>query len=75
MPVTFGGGPLPGREGIESYVREVSDTWEEYRVIRSKLGLRDATLVSLLAYTGSVANPRAHAGLFAEYDERNRVWA
>ena len=33
MPVTFGGGPLRGREGIESYVREVSDTWEEYRVV------------------------------------------
>jgi ketosteroid isomerase-like protein len=24
---------LRGREGIESYVREVSDTWEEYRVV------------------------------------------
>jgi ketosteroid isomerase-like protein len=32
MQVTFGGG-LRGREGIESYVREVSDTWEEYRVV------------------------------------------
>jgi ketosteroid isomerase-like protein len=33
MPVTFGGGPLRGREGIESYIREVNDTWEEYRVV------------------------------------------
>src|SRR5207245_9510211 len=33
MPVTFGGGALRGREGIEAYVREVSDTWEEYRVV------------------------------------------
>jgi ketosteroid isomerase-like protein len=32
MPVTFGGG-LRGREGIEAYIREVSDTWEEYRVV------------------------------------------
>jgi ketosteroid isomerase-like protein len=32
MSVTFGGG-LRGREGIESYVREVSDTWKEYRVV------------------------------------------
>jgi len=32
MSVTFGGG-LRGREGIESYVREVGDTWEEYRVV------------------------------------------
>ena len=31
--MTLGGGPLRGREGIESYVREVSDTWEEYRVV------------------------------------------
>ena len=33
MPVTFGGGALQGREGIEAYVREVSETWEEYRVV------------------------------------------
>jgi ketosteroid isomerase-like protein len=33
MPMTFGGGALRGRAGIESYVREVSDTWEEYRVV------------------------------------------
>jgi ketosteroid isomerase-like protein len=33
MPVTSGGRALRGREGIESYVREVSDTWEEYRVV------------------------------------------
>ncbi len=32
MSVTFGSG-LRGREGIESYVREVSDSWEEYRVV------------------------------------------
>jgi ketosteroid isomerase-like protein len=33
MPVTFGGGALRGRAGIESYIREVTDTWEEYRVV------------------------------------------
>jgi ketosteroid isomerase-like protein len=33
MPVTFGDGALRGREDVESYVREVSDTWEEYRVL------------------------------------------
>jgi ketosteroid isomerase-like protein len=32
MPVTIGGG-LRGRKGIESYIREVSDTWEDYRVV------------------------------------------
>jgi ketosteroid isomerase-like protein len=33
MPVTFGGGALRGRAGIESYIREVNDTWEEYSVV------------------------------------------
>lgn len=33
MSLTLGGNALRGREGIESYVREVSDTWEEYRVV------------------------------------------
>jgi ketosteroid isomerase-like protein len=33
VPVSFGGGALRGREGIESYLRDVSDTWEEYRVL------------------------------------------
>ena len=32
MPVTFGGDAVRGRTGIEDYIREVSDTWEEYRV-------------------------------------------
>jgi ketosteroid isomerase-like protein len=31
--MTLGGGPLREREGIESYIREVNDTWEEYRVV------------------------------------------
>ena len=33
VPVSFGGGALRGREGIESYLRDVSDTWAEYRVL------------------------------------------
>ena|SRR5689334_6103176 len=33
MPVTSGGGALRGGGGIESYVREVSDAWQEYRVV------------------------------------------
>ncbi|HWW90798.1 MAG TPA: nuclear transport factor 2 family protein [Solirubrobacteraceae bacterium] len=37
MPVTFGGAPLRGREGIESYIREVSDTWDEYHVVGQDL--------------------------------------
>ena len=46
MPVTFGGGALRGREGIESYVREISDTWEEYRVVgQDSRDLGDEVLV------------------------------
>ena len=37
MPVTFAGGAFRGREGIESYVREVSDAWAEYRVVGEDL--------------------------------------
>jgi ketosteroid isomerase-like protein len=33
IAVTVGGDALRGREGIESYVREISDTWREYRVV------------------------------------------
>jgi ketosteroid isomerase-like protein len=33
VPVSFGGGALRGRAGIESYLRDVRDTWEEYRVL------------------------------------------
>jgi len=33
MPVTSAGSALRGHRGIESYLREVSDTWEEYRVV------------------------------------------
>jgi ketosteroid isomerase-like protein len=32
MPVTVGEAALRGRDGIESYLREVGDAWEEYRV-------------------------------------------
>ena len=33
IAVTLGGDALRGREGIESYVREITDTWREYRVV------------------------------------------
>jgi ketosteroid isomerase-like protein len=33
VPVSFGGGALRGRAGIESYLRDVSDTREEYLVL------------------------------------------
>ena len=52
MSVTFGGG-LRGREGIESYVREVSDTWEEYRVVVQDLrDLADQRVLALSRIEG-----------------------
>jgi ketosteroid isomerase-like protein len=32
MPVTVGGSGFRGREGIERYLADIRDTWEEYRV-------------------------------------------
>src|SRR2546423_12122123 len=51
--MTFGGGPLRGPEGIESYVREVSDTWEEYRVVGQDFrDLRDDQVLVLSQIEG-----------------------
>src|ERR1700676_881527 len=33
MPAASGGEPFRGREGIEAYIRDIGDTWEEYRVL------------------------------------------
>jgi ketosteroid isomerase-like protein len=32
MPVIVGGSGFRGRDGIERYLAEIGDTWEEYRV-------------------------------------------
>jgi len=45
----FGGGPLRGREDIESYVREVSDSWEEYRVVAEDFRVLDDERVLVLS--------------------------
>ena len=45
----FGGGPLRGREGIESYVREVSDSWDEYRVVAEDFHVLDDERVLVLS--------------------------
>jgi ketosteroid isomerase-like protein len=51
--MTLGGGPLRGREGIESYVREVSDTWEEYRaVVQNFRKLADEGVLALSRIEG-----------------------
>jgi len=45
----FGGRPLRGREDIESYVREVSDSWEEYRVVAEDFRALDDERVLVLS--------------------------
>jgi ketosteroid isomerase-like protein len=51
MPVTFGGGALRGREGIQSYVREVSDAWEGYRVVGQDFRELGGDQVVVLSWT------------------------
>ncbi|MCW3057861.1 MAG: hypothetical protein JWO21_1830 [Solirubrobacterales bacterium] len=73
MPVTFGGGAFRGREGIESYVGEVRDTWEEYVVVAEDyrdLGDRVLVLSRVEALgIGSGASVGSPLGLI--YDFRN----
>jgi uncharacterized protein len=45
----FGGGPLRGREGIESYVRDVRESWEEYRVVAQDFRAPDDDQVVVLS--------------------------
>ena len=35
MPDTVPGGSFVGREGIETYLANIADGWEEYRSVRS----------------------------------------
>jgi ketosteroid isomerase-like protein len=59
MPVAPGGGALRGREGIESYIREVNDTWEEYRVVGQDFrDLGDDQLLVLSRVEGRGAGSR-----------------
>jgi ketosteroid isomerase-like protein len=47
MPVTFAGGAFRGREGIESYVGEIRDAWEEYRVVGEEIRDLDDRVLAL----------------------------
>jgi ketosteroid isomerase-like protein len=49
ISVPFGGDPLRGREGIEAYVREITDTWEEYRVVSQDFGALGGERVLVLS--------------------------
>ncbi len=37
MPVIVGGSGYRGREGIETYLVDIDDTWEQYRVLAQEL--------------------------------------
>ena len=77
MPVTFAGGAFRGREGIESYVREVSDAWEEYRVVAEDVrDLGDRVLVlSRVEALGAGSRARVDSAMGQVYDLRDgRIW-
>ena len=74
MPVTFGGGPLRGREGIESYIREVSDTWEEYRVVGQDfrdLGYEEVLVLSRIEGRGAGSGGLVDAAMGQIFDFRD----
>ena len=74
MPVTFGGGALRGREGIESYIREVSDTWEEYRVVGQDLrdlGVDQVLVLSRIEGRGAGSGGLVDAAMGQIFDFRN----
>src|SRR6266516_572112 len=74
MPVTFGGGPLRGREGIESYIREVSDTWEEYRVVGQDfrdLGDEEVLVLSRIEGRGAGSGGGVDAAMGQIFDFRD----
>jgi ketosteroid isomerase-like protein len=73
MSATFGGG-LRGREGIESYVREVSDTWEEYRVVGQDfrdLGEDQVLVLSRVVGRGASSGGLVDAEMGQVYDFRD----
>ena len=74
MPVTFGGGPLRGREGIESYIREVTDTWKEYRVVGQDfrdLGEEEVLVLSRIEGRGAGSGGLVDAAMGQIFDFRD----
>jgi ketosteroid isomerase-like protein len=74
VPVSFGGGALRGREGIESYVRDVSDTWGEYRVLSEDfrdLGEDQVLVLSRLEGRGVGSGGRVDEAMGQVFDIRD----
>jgi ketosteroid isomerase-like protein len=73
VPVSFGGGALQGRKGIESYLRDVIDTWEEYRVLSEDfrdLGEDQVLVLSRVAGRGASSGGRVDEAMGQLFDFR-----
>jgi len=74
VPVSFGGGALRGREGIESYLRDVSDTWAEYRVLSEDfrdLGRDQVLVLSRVQGRGASSGGRIDEAMGQIFDIRD----
>ena len=74
VPVSFGGGVLRGREGIESYLRDVSDTWAEYRVLSEDfrdLGRDQVLVLSRVQGRGASSGGRIDEAMGQIFDIRD----
>jgi ketosteroid isomerase-like protein len=73
MPVTFAGGAFRGREGIESYLREVSEAWLEYQVVSEDFrDLGDRVVVlSRVEALGAGSGGRVDSPMGQLYDFRD----
>ena len=72
--VTFGGDPLRGREGIEAYVGEVTNTWEEYRVVPQDfraLGVEQVLVLSRVEARGAASHGLVDEPMGQIYDLRD----
>jgi ketosteroid isomerase-like protein len=59
MPVTVGGSAYTGRDGIERYMRDIGETWEEYRVAAEEFRELDEGVLVLGRIEGRGRSSRA----------------
>ena len=74
VSVSFGSGALRGREGIESYLRDVGDTWEEYRVLSDDvrdLGEDQVLVLSSIEGRGASSGGRVVEAMGQIFDLRD----
>ena len=74
MPAASGGEPFRGREGIEAYIRDIGDTWEEYRVVGQdfrNLGHDQVLVLSRIEGRGAGSGGLVDAAMGQIYDLRD----